>query len=51
MAYFTQREPVKAILDHLGLPSTGPSIAPARFNVESDGAWQDDVPALRRSLR
>src|SRR5262249_2772472 len=51
LAYLTQPRAVKAILDHLGLPSTGPPIAPARFNPGSDGAWQDDVPMLRQSLR
>src|SRR5262249_29931434 len=51
LAYLTQPGPVKAILDHLGLPSTGPPIAPARFDAGSDGAWQDDAPALQQSLR
>jgi hypothetical protein len=30
LAYLTQPGPVKAILDHLGLPSTGPPIAPGQ---------------------
>ncbi len=47
LAYVTQPGPVKAILDHLGLPSTGPPLAHARFNAGSEGAWQDDVPALQ----
>jgi len=51
LAYLTQPGPVKAILDHLGLRSTGPPLAPARFNAGSDGAWQDDAPALQQSLR
>ena len=51
LAYVTQPGPVKAILDHLGLPSTGPPLAPARFNAGLDGAWQDDVPALQQLLR
>src|SRR5471030_1494165 len=29
LAYLTEPGPVKAILDHLGLPSTGPPLAPA----------------------
>jgi hypothetical protein len=45
LAYLTEPGRVKAILDHLGLPSTGPPIAPARFYAGSDGAGQDDVPA------
>ena len=36
---------VKAILDHLGLPSTGPPLAPARFIAgPAEETWQDDVP-------
>jgi len=51
-AYLTQPGPVKAILDHLGLPSTGPPIAPARFTAgPADAVWQDDVPVLQQSLR
>ncbi len=33
LAYLTESGTVKAILEHLGLPSTGPPIAPARFNA------------------
>jgi hypothetical protein len=52
LAYLTQPGPVKAILDHLGLPSTAPPIAPARFNGGlAEATWQDDVPALQQSLR
>ena len=52
LAYLTQPGPVKAILDHLGLPSTGPPLAPARFIAGSaEATWQDDVPALQQSLR
>lgn len=47
LAYLTESGTVKAILEHLGLPSTGPPIAPARFNAGSEDAWQDDVPALQ----
>jgi hypothetical protein len=43
---------VKAILDHLGLPSTGPPVAPARSTGGfAEASWQDDVPALQQSLR
>ncbi len=52
LAYLTQPGPVKAILDHLGLPSTGPPIAPARLSGGlAEATWQDDVPALQQSLR
>jgi hypothetical protein len=52
LAYLTQPGPVKAILDHLGLPSTGPPIAPARFTAgPAEATWQDDVPVLQQSLR
>src|SRR5216684_1183562 len=51
LAYLTQPGPVKAILDHLGLPSTGPPIAPARLSGGlAEATWQDDVPALQQSL-
>ena len=33
LAYLTESGTVKAILEHLGLPSTGPPIAPARFSA------------------
>lgn len=52
LAYLTEPGPVKAILDHLGLPSTGPPLAPARFSAgPGQTAWQDDVPELQQSLR
>jgi len=52
LAYLTEPVPVKAILDHLGLPSTGPPLAPARFRAgPGETAWQDDVPELQQSLR
>jgi hypothetical protein len=52
LAYLTQPGPVKAILDHLGLPSTGPPIAPARSSGGlAEATWQDDVPELQQSLR
>jgi hypothetical protein len=52
LAYLTEPGPVKAILDHPGLPSTGPPLAPARFSAgPGETAWQDDVPELQQSLR
>ena len=52
LAYLTDPGPVKAILDHLGLPSTGPPLAPARFTAgPAESGWQDDVPELQQSLR
>ncbi len=52
LAYLTEPGPVKAILDHLGLPSTGPPLAPAGFTAGSvESGWQDDVPELQQSLR
>jgi hypothetical protein len=52
LAYLTQPGPVKAILDHLGLPSTDPPIAPARSSGRlAEATWQDDVPELQQSLR
>jgi len=49
IAYLTQAGPMRALLNHLGLlPSTGPPIAPARFNGGlAETTWQDDVPALQ----
>jgi len=52
LAYLTQPGPVKTILDHLGLPSTGPPLAPARLIAGPvEETWQDDVPVLQQSLR
>ena len=52
IAFITKRTVVKAILEHLGLPTTGPPIAPARSTAPPDLApWQDDVPALLEALR
>ena len=52
LAFVTAPQTVRAILEHLGLPATGPPIASARF-TRADGAeiWQDDVPELQQSLR
>jgi len=52
IAFIAERTVVKAILEHLGLPTTGPPIAPARSTASPDLApWQDDVPTLQQALR
>jgi hypothetical protein len=52
IAFITERTVVKAILEHLGLPTTGPPIAPARRTAPPDLVpWQDDVPTLQQALR
>ncbi len=51
IAFLAERTVVKAILEHLGLPTTGPPIAPARCTASPDLApWQDDVPTLQQAL-
>jgi hypothetical protein len=43
---------IKAILEHLGLPTTEPPIAPARSTTPPDMApWQDDLPTFQQALR
>jgi len=52
IAFITEMKTVQAILQHLGLPTTGPPIAPARFTVGvAESGWKDDVPELQQSLR
>jgi hypothetical protein len=52
LAFLTEEKVVKAILEHLGLPTTGPPLAPARRSQQPElTTWQDDVPALQQSLR
>jgi hypothetical protein len=52
IAVITERTVVKAILEHLGLPTTGPPIARARSTAPPNLApWQDDVPTLQQALR
>jgi hypothetical protein len=52
LAFVTDEKVVKKILEHLGLPTTGPPVAPARRNESPEFAiWQDDVPELQQSLR
>ena len=52
IAFVNERKIIDEILDHLGLPTTGPPVAPARtLTGRADAAWQDDVPALQQSQR
>jgi hypothetical protein len=52
LAFITEMKIVKEILEHLGLPTTGPPIAPARMAAAGEGApWQDDVPELQQTQR
>jgi hypothetical protein len=47
LAVLTDEKVVKAILEHLGLPTTGPPLAPARRYQQPElTTWQDDVPEL-----
>ena len=38
LAFLTERASVKKVLEHLGLPTTGPPVAKARSPVEFDFA-------------
>ena len=52
LAFITEQKVVKEILEHLGLPTTGPPVAPARIAAAGEDApWQDDVPELQQTLR
>jgi len=52
LAFVTEKKIVKEILEHLGLPTTGPPVAPARIAAAcEDAPWQDDLPELQRTLR
>ena len=52
LAFVTERKVVKEILEHLGLPTTGPPVAPARIAAAcEDPPWQDDLPELHQTLR
>ena len=51
IAFITERAVIKKILDHLGLPTTGPPVEPARSAVEDFDGWQDDVPVFQQALR
>ena len=44
LAFVTEPRAVREILDHLGLPSTGPPVAPARSRAHVDPSpWQGDL--------
>jgi hypothetical protein len=52
LAFVTEKKIVKEILEHLGLPSTGPPVAPARIAAACEYApWQDDLPELQQTVR
>ena len=43
---------MKEILEHLGLPTTGPPVAPARIAAAyEDPPWQGDLPELQQTVR
>ncbi len=45
LAFLSERSVVKAILEHLGLPTTGPPVAPARGCPQMELVpWPDDSP-------
>ena len=48
----SEKKVVKEIPEHVGLPTTGPPIAPAQIpDAGKDAPWQDDVPELQQTLR
>ena len=52
IAFVNERKIVEEILEHLGLPTTGPPVAPARTSpLLVDASWADDVPVLQQSQR
>ena len=52
LAFITEKKVIHAILEHLGLPTTGPPIAPARSTSPDEfTGWQDDVPEMQQSRR
>ena len=52
LAFVTEKKIVKEILEHLGLPTTGPPVAPARIAAAcEDPPWQDALPELHQTLR
>ena len=49
LAFITEKKVIHAILEHLGLPTTGPPIAPARSTSPDEfTGWQDDVPEMQQ---
>ena len=52
IAFITKQAVIKAILEHLGLPTNCPPIAPARSTAPPNvDPWQDDVPSLQLAHR
>ena len=52
MAFIVEKKAIQAILEHLGLPTTGPPLAPARsWALPETSRWVDDVPELQQSQR
>lgn len=52
IAFIKEQGVVRAILEHLGLPTTGPPLAPARGAAAGvEEGWRDDVPAVQQGLR
>jgi hypothetical protein len=51
VAFITEQKVIKAILERLDLPTTGPPIELARTAVEDVDGWQDDVPKLQQAPR
>ena len=51
LAFITEKKVIHRILEHLGLPTTGPPIAPTRSTTPEFAGWQDDVPELQQSRR
>ena len=48
LAFVTEKKVVRKIVEHLGLLTTGPPIAPARIAAAGDEApWQDEVTELQ----
>jgi len=44
IAFLTDPPVLKRILDHLGLPSTPPAVAPARSPIDEAGLFADEFP-------
>jgi hypothetical protein len=52
VAFITEKKVVTEILEHLGLPTTGPPIAAAHSAApDQNPTWQDDVPTVQRSVQ
>jgi hypothetical protein len=44
LAFLSERRAVKAVLQHLGLPTTGPPVAPARGSPQMELVPSPDEP-------